>query len=58
MCVIKYYCYTDHCLEAGIEDGFNCMSEMKCIPQVYECDGVPDCVTQLIALDETECNGR
>ena len=39
-------------------DGFNCLQEGLCLPQEYECDGVPDCVTGLFALDETDCNGK
>ena len=32
--------------------GFNCLSEMRCIPQEYVCDGVPDCVILDTSLEE------
>ena len=36
-------------------DGFNCLSEMKCVPQEHVCDGVPDCVVIDTSLEELEC---
>ena len=44
----------DYCHQGGV-DGFNCLPEMKCVPRVHVCDGVPDCVFVDTALEELEC---
>ena len=41
-------------------EGFNCPAERLCVPFRYLCDGVPDCVTIIIAVEESlpQCYGQ
>ena len=44
--------FSDYCLESGNLNGFNCLSEMYCVPMEYVCDGIPDCVSVDTSLEE------
>ena len=46
--------FTDYCRLSGME-GFNCVSEERCVPQDYVCDGIPDCIQGSVVFDEMNC---
>ena len=53
--IVMMFWFSDHC---GTTDGYNCLSEMRCIPREYVCDGQPDCVLFESSLDELTGCGK
>lgn len=48
------YISTDGCTN----DEFYCEATMRCLPLEVMCDGVPDCVDDIVVIDELNCKGK